>query len=293
MKRRHPKDLLLALPMELLTRRADLKEEILDAVARFKLSIGWHYLLDLIWLLEATESLPAGSLILDAGAGNGLLQILLASRGHKVLSVDFAPRTPLAAYHDVAAIRVLDGPSFSNEYLQHLAATYRMEERPQTRDAVRVRPLAVLSEHAVDIVYWRADLQAMTDLPDHSIDAVVSVSALEHNSPEGLVDCVRELMRVLKPGAALHATTSGSDREDWFHAPSKGWCYSEKSLVAYFGLTAPQSNFDRVGELFAALKQGDGLKEHLANVYFTSGENGMPWGNWAPLYFPVGVRRTA
>ena len=27
----------------------------------------------------------------------------------------------------------------------------------------------------------------------------------------------------------------------------------------------------------------------LADFYFRSGDNGMPWGNWDPQYMPVGV----
>ena len=38
----------------------------------------------------------------------------------------------------------------------------------------------------------------MSDVADSSVDAVVSISALEHSSPHGLRDCVVELMRVLR-----------------------------------------------------------------------------------------------
>ncbi|MHB8086958.1 MAG: class I SAM-dependent methyltransferase, partial [Anaerolineaceae bacterium] len=56
--------------------------------------IGWHYYVDLIWIvnrLRENEIYP-GSTILDAGAGNGLLQYLLSLYGYNVISIDFSPR---------------------------------------------------------------------------------------------------------------------------------------------------------------------------------------------------------
>ncbi len=58
--------------------------------------IGWHYLVDLVWVLQiiGTLGLPSGAKILDAGAGRGLLQYLLAARGYEVTSVDYYPFNP-------------------------------------------------------------------------------------------------------------------------------------------------------------------------------------------------------
>lgn len=284
-------DSITIFPLGLLAQRRDLAQEVLQAVARFNATIGWHYLLDLVWLLEGTERLPRGSVVLDAGAGNGLLQMLLAARGHKVLSVDFAPRQPPEGFRQAARIRVVETGSFSNEYLTHLSETYQMAESGAARSAADLSPLAVLAGPDTDIVYCRADLSDLSFLPAGAVDAVVSLSALEHNTPQGMAACVRELERVLRPGQAMHVTISGSDRGDWFHEPSKGWCFSEQSLVEHFGLAGAASNYDQAGALLAELRQGQGLKEHLAQAYFASGNNGMPWGRWAPQYFPVGVRK--
>ncbi|WP_243544261.1 class I SAM-dependent methyltransferase [Pseudodesulfovibrio tunisiensis] len=275
-------------PLELLQLRPDLKQEVLSAVDRFTPGIGWHYLLDLTWLLQEVEALPKGSLILDAGAGNGLMQLLLAMRGYKVLSVDFAPRRPSEAFRSVADIRIFEDRTFSNEYITHLKQTYNMAE---TCDATNEASLRECLNSDADIVYWRADLSDLSALEDNAVDSVVSVSALEHNSPEGMAACARELERVLKPGGAMHVTISGSDREDWFHEPSRGWCYCEQSIIDLFRLKSPESNFGRASDLFEELRQGDGLREHLAPFYFQSGNNGMPWGRWDPQYFPLGVRK--
>lgn len=283
------RDSISVFSLDMLERRADLKQEVLDAVARFGTGIGWHYLLDLVWLLEEVEPLPPGRLILDAGAGNGLMQMLLAARGHRVLSVDFAPRVPSAAFRQAARIRVFEDRAFANDYIDHLMQTYRFAET--CAEDAQGSLAACLGDPEADIVYWRADLSDLCALGDGAVDAVVSVSALEHNSPEGMAACVRELERVLRPGGAMHVTISGSDREDWFHEPSKGWCFSEQSIAEHFALVEHESNFAEADALFARLRQGDGLREHLARFYFESGNNGMPWGRWDPQYFPVGVRK--
>ena len=42
-------------------------------------------------------------------------------------------------------------------------------------------------------------------------------------------------------------------------------------------------------ELLNSLKSSTELREKLAQIYFQSGDNGMPWGKWDPQYQPVGV----
>jgi len=59
----------------------------------FRAQLGWHYVLDLIWKLEKIDllDLPKGSLIIDAGAGYGLMQYILAGRGFNIISVTLPP----------------------------------------------------------------------------------------------------------------------------------------------------------------------------------------------------------
>ncbi|GAB4483947.1 MAG: hypothetical protein Kow0088_27330 [Anaerolineales bacterium] len=137
---------------------------------------------------------------------------------------------------------------------------------------------------------YNQDLTQLTDIPDNTLDAVAALSALEHNPPERLPSVVQELMRVLKPGGLLLATLGASPDRDWFHEPSKGWCYSEATLRQAFNLSpdAP-SNYDRYAELMEALRNCAELRDNLASFYFRSGENGMPWGIWNPQYQSVGV----
>jgi SAM-dependent methyltransferase len=140
------------------------------------------------------------------------------------------------------------------------------------------------------VAIYNQDLAQLVDLPDNSLDAVVAVSALEHNSQESLPGVVSELMRVLKPGGALLATLNAARDRDWWHEPSKGWCYTEPSLRRLFSLPPhASSNYAQYAELFADLVGCAELRDNLAAFYFRSGENGMPWGKWDPQYLPVGV----
>ena len=132
----------------------------------------------------------------------------------------------------------------------------------------------------------------MPEIVSDSVDAVVSISALEHNPPEELKACVSELMRVLKPGGRLVATLAAARDKDWYHEPSKGWCYTEATLRDIFGLQPDcPSNYDRYDELVLDLRNCVELRDSLADFYFRSGNNGMPWGIWDPKYQPVGVLR--
>jgi SAM-dependent methyltransferase len=278
----------------------DLKA-LADALA---IGLGWHYLLDLVWILRRLGPVP--STVLDAGAGTGILQWYLADRGWHVLSVDRMSRRKLPpkfrARYRLSGLRADD-----------LAAARRRPRTP-TRPIIRrvrraLRALGVVLHRdgrrlvapgptegltaglsTGDVVIYNEDLRSLTEIEDGSIDEVVSVSALEHNTPEDLPLAIAELMRVLKPGGRLIATTSASGGADWFHEPAQGWCYSEATLRRTFDLPASVvSNYDRYDELMATLRANGELRDNLAGLYFKSGDNGMPWGRWDPRYMAVGV----
>ena len=142
-----------------------------------------------------------------------------------------------------------------------------------------------------NIFLYTCDLKNMPLLPEGIFDGVVSISALEHNDHDDFVKCIEEILRVTKPSGKLFITTSASQVEDWFHEPSKGWCYSEATIRKLFKLPENvQSNFSDKAFLFEKMmKEGNPLHQRLAPVYQLSGNNGMPWGIWNPKYLPVGV----
>ncbi len=240
--------------------------------------------------------------VLDAGAGVGLMQWGWAGRGANVLCVDRGRRSDLPlnlrGMHSVAGWRDGDlGPLPTLRWRNLLPSRsplrwHRYPEKPMDAlTLVRARRRSVSPFGTVYIS--QQDLTALRYVDDESMDAVVSISALEHNSLENLRSCVSELLRVLKPGGSLIATVGAAKERDWFHEPSKGWCLTEGTLRRVFGLPDDcPTNFAEYDAVFDGVKTCERLRVDLSRSYFLSGDNGMPWGVWDPKYLSVGVVRT-
>ena len=273
--------------------------ELKQLANSLKLEFGWHYLLDLTWILSKLEQIH-GMRVMDAGAGMGILQWYLAQQGAEVLSVDRESRARLPVrfrrrYHvdglrpeDLAPVEMMD--------LSPAALTSNSMKKIAIDLVDRSKNIVAkqFSKQSLDqlgrVTIYNRDLKKLVDVQDGAFDAVVAVSALEHNSPEDLSIVVDELLRVLKPGGLLLATLAAAKEEDWFHEPSQGWCYSAESLRRAFGLSQEVStNYAQFDELFEQLCNCAELRDNLARFYFRSGDNGMPWGVWDPQYQPVGV----
>jgi SAM-dependent methyltransferase len=297
----HIEDRIEILSVSLLDEARPLVEEFRALSRRLEIQIGWHYLLDFVWIAQQLRPVP-NLQVMDAGAGWGTMQWWLAERGVNVISVDRSSRRDLPYLfrrnYRVRGLREEDLATLSRpglpDFLPPLAPG-RWRRYPEKLAAAFGRLRSSEPEPPSDggtVVIYNSDLASLPGIPDASLDAVVSVSALEHNQPEELRVVVAELMRVLKPGGRLIATLSAARDEDWFHRPAQGWCYTEATLRDIFALSADcPTNYDRYTELFQALRASEELRTGLAPVYFTSGENGMPWGEWNPEYQPVGIVR--
>lgn len=82
------------LAVDLLDQHRPLVEELKAIARQLQLEFGWHYLLDLAWILSHLGEV-SGKVIMDAGAGTGVLQWFLAAHGATVLSVDRSSRADL------------------------------------------------------------------------------------------------------------------------------------------------------------------------------------------------------
>jgi SAM-dependent methyltransferase len=252
------------------------------------LEFGWHYLLDLTWIIQNLGAIQ-GKRLMDAGAGTGLLQWYLAQEGAEVLSVDRGSRGELPLRfrrrYNVQGLRPQDLAPASQVIRLRLGQPGGISALG--RDLLHLPGAKGASGR---VIIYNQDLKTLADIPDASVEAVAAVSALEHNPPESLPLVVAELVRVLKPGGLLLATLGAARDQDWFHEPSRGWNYTEASLRGLFDLSpAASSNYSRYDELFNALKECAELRAGLASFYSRSGDNGMPWGKWDPQYQPVGV----
>ena len=278
--------------VDLLIQQRRLVIELKNLARSLHLELGWHYLLDWTWILSQLGSVK-DKRILDAGAGTGLLQWYLARQGADVLSVDRLSRADIPlrfrARFQVQGVR----PDDLLPLKQLLQRDWDRKEKLPVKLSRQGRELLSLTQignRGGKVRIYNQDLSMLSDIPSNSVDAVVAVSALEHNEPEGLVTVVKELMRVLKPGGPLLATLVASSGQDWWHAPSSAWCYSPATLRRIFEMPdAAPDNYADHDILFAKLVNNVELKNGLAKFYFKSGENGMPWGVWDPRYQPVGV----
>jgi SAM-dependent methyltransferase len=275
------------LPVSLLDEDRQTLTALKKLASSLSLEFGWHYLLDLTWIIQRLGNV-GGKFILDAGAGTGVLQWFLAEQGAQVLSVDRASRADLPLRFrkrfQVEGLRDGDLAPTAQVIRHNLGDTKKFAA--QARDLVNQ---ATSRRSPGRVVIYQQDLKTLADVATDSQDAVVAVSALEHNPPQELGKVRAELLRVLKPGGILLATLGAARDQDWFHAPSQGWCYTESSLRRYFELPNAPSNYSQYDVLFAALRNCSELREGLASFYFRSGDNGMPWGKWDPQYPPVGV----
>jgi SAM-dependent methyltransferase len=280
------------LSVDLLDQHRPLVTAMRKLAHTLRLDFGWHYLLDLTWIIGRL-GVTKGKRIMDAGAGTGVLQWYLADRGAEVLSVDRMSRANLPLRFRnrfrVTGLRAQDlTPSyqvFRDNFSR--STNFRAKMTSQARDLIGVAEPRRTSGR---VVIYNQDLKNLQEIEGNSLDAVVAVSALEHNPPEDLKLVVKELMRVLKPGGVLLATLGAARDQDWYHEPSSGWCYTDASLRRFFNLpeNAP-SNYDLYDELFESLRSCVELRTNLARFYFQSGDNGMPWGKWDPQYQTVGV----
>lgn len=227
--------------------QSPLKKWVLRWKRIFRKGLGWHYLLDIIWILKNLDA-PPGAKILDAGAGQGLLQYLLAIKGYQVYSVDLS-------YYRLNLIR-----GFMIKFAKG-----------------RIR-------------YYQNDLMALP-FDNKYFDAVVSVSAIEHNYHfNDFGSIFDELERVTRKYGQILLTTSATNRNPWIHKPSGGWNYNYYALRYFTDID--ENNFYQYAIILDHIINCKELKDMLSPFYFKSGENGMPFGKWEPQYIPVGIRKT-
>jgi radical SAM protein with 4Fe4S-binding SPASM domain len=279
---------------EIIDKNRELVEFIFKKSSELQVGLGWHYILDLVWIIAHVRHLPKGSIILDAGAGNGILQFILSDMGYIVISADFADRViPKNCVSRYNIIQIKSKVDHDNEYIRHLKTEfYGNKNISQEKAAIDVEDNISDMIHTVDhgtLFYYTTDICEMSLIKDSSIDCVVSLSALEHNPEDRVKNAVSELRRVLKARKSMFITVNADESKDWFHEQSKGWCYSEKTIRDLFGIKFQQSNFCDFNRILCLLKDCKLLKENLSASYYRSGNNGMPWGVWDPKYIPVGL----
>lgn len=257
---------------------------------------GWHYDLDQIWVLNELEKagiLP-GATIIDAGAGQGVMQYLLAARGYNVISLDFSPRIKPGRSSGIFNI-VGDGSSdidYQHPYMKFISFSSDSSKNVIDRlKAAPVRKIALLPQRARSrgysylfyiyerffkshinygtITYIRAPFHKVP-LPSESIDALISISAIEHADINLFNENIKEFLRVLKPRAPLLLTTSTSNTDkNTYHEKSSGWCFSLPSLTSFFPGCKVSFDIKACGQ---SLMDSKVLKRRLDPYYYQDRE---------------------
>ncbi len=271
---------------DLIDSHPDLAMDVLGFTSKLGRVLGWHYLLDMIWILKELDCPPGGT-ILDAGAGNGMMQFILALKGYKVISIDMNQRNIPGFAENIFKIKKIDSDAdIKHQYLDyhHMngVSSNNSDSGPEGVENLNASNLP-------EIIYYHSNLNKLEKLENNTIDAVVSVSALEHNPPDELAPILMELKRVLKEDGTMYMTISAA-KESFFHEPSYSWVMDEADLKQYYQINKEYlSNFNRFDEVFADLCNSKRLSQWLTAFYYRGAKNGMPWGKWDPQYQPVGI----
>ncbi|OGM13518.1 hypothetical protein A3A76_03670 [Candidatus Woesebacteria bacterium RIFCSPLOWO2_01_FULL_39_23] len=267
--------------------------------------VGWHYPLDITWILYNLKrhKLPKGSVILDAGGGYGLMQFILAGEGYKIISVDLTSRKKLLPLKMLFKINIFENKMTKYKYMSHINSVFKNRNLLQKALILSKRlkyfsPLLFIHEvinrkqHG-EINFYQGDFSNLSLLKNNSVDAIVSCSSIEHcTTYKTIQKSFAEFTRIIKPNSPIIITTSATNKKTWFHKPSQGWCFSKEDLIKLFKLKKPISNYKYYKLIFTRIFHSEQLKNNLPSYYFTTGNSGMPWGKWNPKYLPVGVLTT-
>ena len=232
---------------------------------------GWHYDLDIIWILKELEknNINKGATILDAGAGLGITQFILSYLGYNVISLDFSDRKLPNFARNIFDIKIINNSQFNYEHEYMNFVKYNAENRVNKIEEVnsysfftKLKNIFVnqiyrsrnyfyyLSEISKSnssygkITFIRAAFHNI-QLEENSVDAVISVSAIEHADKNLLRENLNEFRRVVKDSGPILISTSANDDllQDTYHTKTKGICFSKKS-VADFGENLNFEDYD-------------------------------------------------
>ena len=232
---------------------------------------GWHYDMDIIWLLKGLEDagIKKGDTILDAGAGLGITQFVLAAKGYNIISLDFSPRLNPSLAKDIFEIEVVeqDNLDYKHDYIgfvkydltrnegknnktpdlfkkvlnamgrgpRYMLSRMKQQFQNKQNKQININEKGRNHNDFGNIKFIRAAFHDMP-LKDEEVDALVSVSAIEHADPKLMAKNINEMKRIVKKGNPLLITTSGTgENKDWFHEKTKGWCFSKETLSGING----------------------------------------------------------
>lgn len=221
---------------------------------------GWHYDLDIIWILNKLNEykIKPGDWILDAGAGQGLLQFFLAAKGYNIISYDYSARKILYRAKNIFNISYKhDQTNYKHDYMSHIK--YAPDNKNVFDLVIYLKNcglklflknifrwfrgyfyfiyeiIFVNKSNYGKIIMFRGSFQEISKF-NFNVQAIVSLSAIEHCNKEEIPSCLDELFTKLQNGPMLITTSVHSDREDKYEDYFQSWTFGIKSLLNFFNI---------------------------------------------------------
>ena len=276
---------------------------------------GWHYDLDIIWIakqLENNNILP-GATILDAGAGYGMTQFLLAARGYNVISLDFTNRDFPKKAKGIFDIDIIENDlgSYKSEYMEYMTygkSTDVFIDTIKSTSKLLLHPIKVI--HRLNnklksyieyhnektrnhnkfgkIKFLRGTFNNIP-LNDNAVDALISISAFEHNKCNDMPGSINEFNRVIKNEGIMFITTSAARDKDWYQEASKGWNFTKETLSSWFNISNENIDFN-YDVKYHGISNSKKLFDRLDDHYKNKNSSTVPKGDLKKIeYIPVGI----
>lgn len=270
---------------------------------------GWHYDLDQIWVIEQLKEngIHPGSTILDAGAGQGVTQYLLSSMGYNIISLDFSSRIKPPRANGIFEIEIKGDEEilYKHPYMDFI--DYNIKNNTLLRIFKNFEHIPIKTAYFLKslfyyiyerffknhknygkITYIRAPFHDIP-LSDSSIDAIISISAIEHADINLFEKNILELTRILKTNSPMLITTSATNEtENKFLEKFSGWCFSQTFL---------QNKFKNANLLFdynhtyKNLLNSKILKSRIDPYYYNDKESFCYKKNIINIpYLPMGIK---
>lgn len=286
---------------------------------------GWHYDMDIIWILQELEKsgIKKGATILDAGAGMGVTQFILAARGFNVISLDFSHRDYPTLAKGIFDIQLASQETLNYKH-DYMGFVKYGTETPTTLNAKKrtlfnlvnitlkkgpgyilnmanshIRKLRKkwwnIHEKRIDhssfgqIKFVRAAFHNIP-LENLSVDALVSISAIEHADYSLIENNISEMKRVVKKGGPLLITTSATNHDkDVFHKKTRGWCFTIGSLKKMAAINGSvKFEYKETGK---EILQSKLWRSRIDSYYTNDPESGFFKRQMKKLpYLPVGLK---
>ena len=295
----------------------ELLKEIDHWLKVFNWPNGWHYDLDIIWIvkqLEKNNILP-GSTILDAGAGYGMTQFLLAARGYNIISLDFTKRDFPKKARGIFDIEIIENDltSYKSEYLEYMTYGKSTNEFVHLLNSVSkailhpIQAINSLKRKLKSFIEYHSEKKRKHEkfgkiqflrgtfnkipLNDKIVDALVSISAFEHNKYDDMPGSINEFNRIIKDGGIMFITTSAAREKDWYQEASRGWNFTKETLSGWFKIS--NENIDFNYDLkYDAISNSKKLSDRLDDYYKNKNNPTVPDGDIKNIeYIPVGIRK--